>query len=209
MGTAFEISSVPKVAPLLAPLIVGVCVDNPSSYRLQNVQAIVALNPLSFCATTTSSAPQSLGERLLAWVTPKPAYAAAFLGGTGGLISGFSPKGAVDVDVPNVALTVAAVPDKRVGHEFFVTVHAASVNGYPVENVVVRLLITKNNGKGRDGVYEPIVAPGSPTAVDGNVTFKVSVNKPGGYTLRAEGFFNGSSNLPTLVGYSNSFIIRP
>ena len=216
-GTAFEMNTVPAIAALPNPLLVGVCVDDPSSYRMQSVSTIVALQTLSFCDGLASRATEEgslreLGGRLLAFLAPRPAYAATMLiGGTGGLISGFSPKGAVDVATGQIQLVLGPLPrNLKANVPFDLTVRAISNQGNPVDGVTIRLAITGNNGVGSDGVYEPVLHAGVVTVNGGHALLEdVVINKPGGYTLRAEGYFNGVDDLPTLFVYSGLVNVKP
>ncbi len=212
-GTAFEMRSIP--ANLLTHLpLVGVCVDDPDRYRVQWVQNILTLQQVNFCDTSTLTASPGAERGVLAaarrafeWLAPKPLHAAALaVGGTAGLPSGFTPFGAVAIEAKNVGLVIDPIPDGNRYTPVTITVHAFSEHGNPIDNVLVRLSVAKNNGLGSDGQYELIDVEGV-TANGGVVTFVELIDKPGGYRVRAEGFFNANDALPTLTGFSNRFIL--
>ncbi|MEO7964067.1 MAG: hypothetical protein ABIT38_09185, partial [Gemmatimonadaceae bacterium] len=206
-GTAFEISTVPYVNPPPHPLVMGVCVDHPASYRLQTNDRIVALIPLSFCSGQVSRAKpnESLLARLLSLVLPTPANAALFLGGTGGLPSGFSPKGAIDVNTGAVRLVISAIPNVvKVNTTFPVTVRAISDKGNAVDDVLVRLEVN-----GGSVVFDQPQLGQTTTVNAGFATFNVRIRKTGTFDLGADGFFNGSPSLPTQSGLSNKFTVVP
>lgn len=217
LGTAFDINTVPAITPLPNPLLVGVCVADPTSYRLQNVSTIVALAQVSFCDPNAppdnfrvaDNSLLGLGSRMLAFLAPRALYAGS-PGGTAGAIENFSPKGAVSVSASQIKLLIAPIADQNKDVPFTVTVQALTEKLTPIDGVVVRLAIDGNFGVGSDGVYEPILNPGVATTGGGYATFtNVVINKNGAYTLRAEGYFNGVNSLPTLFGYSNQFNVRP
>lgn len=206
-GTGFEISTVPFVNPPPRPLVMGVCVDNPTSYRLQSNDRILALLPLTFCSGSFTSAERdaSLGARLLAWLLPKTANAAVFLGGTGGLPSGFSPKGAIDVNTGGVKLVISGVPSSIKVNTFFpVTVRALSSKGNPVDNVLVTLEV--DNGSVQ--LDKPALGQQT-TANVGFAVFNVRIRKAGTFTLGADGLFNASPSLPTQSATSGPFTVVP
>lgn len=211
-GTAFEMRTIPVSVFTHHPLV-GVCVENVDRYRMQWTQNILALQQLQFCAPTSASTTRggntvlAAAVRALQWLAPKPLHASAFIvGGTGGLPSGFSPFGAVDVTAGSILLTIDHIADGNKSTPVTITVRATSANGNPVDNVLIRLSVAGNNGLGSDGEYELIGVEG-PTANGGVVTFVVPLDKAGAYTVRADGYFNLNSSLPTLSAISNRFVL--
>jgi hypothetical protein len=210
-GTAFEMRSIPASLLTHHPLV-GVCVEDPDRYRVQWVQNILTLQQVNFCdpSTSTASAPGQHGvlavaRRALGWLAPKPLHASALaVGGTAGLPSGFTPFGAVKIEAGEVGLVIDPIADGNRFTPLTITVRAFSDHGNPIDNVLVRLSVARNNGLGSDGEYELIGVQGV-TANGGVVTFVTPIDKPGGYRVRGEGFFNANSTLPTLTGTSNRF----
>lgn len=212
-GTAFEMRTIPAGILTHYPLV-GVCVENEDRYRMQWTQNILALQQVNFCDATTSSATHG-GSRVLAaarraleWLAPTPLHASAFIvGGTGGLPSGFTPFGAVDINAAAIQLTIDPIPDGSRTTPISITVRATSENGNPVDNVLIVLSVAGNNGLGSDGEYELIGVSG-PTTNGGVVTFQVTLDKAGAYKVRADGYFNAQPpELPTLSAISNRFNI--
>jgi len=209
-GTAFDMQTIPASVLTHHPLV-GVCVDNTDRYRMQWTQNILALQQVEFCTTASASTARpaspvlAAARRALEWLAPKPLHASAFIvGGTGGLPSGFSPFGAVDVAAASIQLTIDPIPDGNRNTPVTITVRATSANGNPVDNVLIKLSVAGNNGLGSDGEYELLDVEG-PTTNGGVVTFVADIDKPGGFTVRADGYFNRNSALPTLSTISNRF----
>lgn len=209
-GTAFEMRTIPEDVFIHHP-IVGVCVTDVDQYRMQWTGNILARQDVQFCETTSASTTRggntvlAAAKRALQWLAPKPLHASAFfVGGTGGLPSGFSPFGAVSVEAGDVRLTIDPIADGNRSTPVTITVRATSANGNPVDNVLIRLSVAGNNGLGSDGEYE-LVGVEAPTANGGVVTFVVPLDKAGAYTVRADGYFNLNSDLPTLSAISNRF----
>jgi hypothetical protein len=212
LGTAFEMRTIPAGVLTHYPLV-GVCVENQDRYRMQWTQNILMLQQVNFCPTTTSatkggSRVLAAARRAIEWLAPTPLHASAFIvGGTGGLPSGFSPFGAVDVDAAAIQLTIDPIPDGNRTTPFNITVRATSPNGNPVDNVLIVLSVAGNNGLGSDGEYELIGVQGA-TANGGVVTLNVLLDKAGAFKVRADGYFNAlPPNLPTLSATSNRFNI--
>jgi hypothetical protein len=213
-GTAFEMQTIPQNVLTHLPLI-GVCVDNPDRYRVQWVQNILSLHELAFCgdAASTSVAAARPGgllgaaSRALGWLAPKPLYAAALIGGgTGGLPSGFSPFGAVDVEASVVGLAIDPVAHGNRTTPIDVTVRATSEHGNAVDDVLVVLRLSRLDQSGNEGPYQ-LVGVGGRTTAGGVITLSLAITQPGAYKVRAIGYFNGNEFLPTLTATSNRFEI--
>ncbi len=212
-GTAFELRSIPANFLTNFPLV-GVCVDNPDEYRMQWQNSILTLQQVEFCdpsftlARPPAAVPQralAVAKRALEWLAPTPLHASALaVGGTAGLPSGFTPFGAVKLSAATIKLNIDRIANGNRRTPMTITVRAASAKGHPVDNVLVRLLVAGNKGVGSDGEYELLGVQG-PTSNGGVVTFNVLLDKAGSYTIRAEGFFNQNSALPTLFALSNRF----
>ena len=215
-GTAFELRSIPSNFLTTFPFV-GVCVENPDEYRIQWQNTILMHHAVAFCdpsfapQSAAATAPRSalaVAKRALEWLAPKPLHASALaVGGTAGLPSGFTPFGAVKVNTAGIKLEIAHIPNGNRRTPFDITVTATSAKGNPVDNVLIKLFVAGNSGLGSDGEYELLGVEG-PTANGGVVTFKnVLIDKAGSFTIRADGFFNQDSDLPTLSKLSNKFKI--
>jgi hypothetical protein len=215
LGTAFELATFPQLNPISpAKLLVGVCVTDDDHYRIQHVTNILTLEFPAFCNTSGSLGAQTgvlaAAYRVVEWLAPRPLYAATMFEGlgTGSLLSGLSPSGAVNLSAASIKLTIDPIPDIVVNHDVDVTVHAASAKGNPVENVEIVVSVAGNNGLGSDGSYVLTGVTSGITDALGVVKLKPFFNKSGAYKLRAVGFFNVNETLPTLAALSNQFNIR-
>lgn len=144
-----------------------------------------------------AGAAEGLVERLAGLarsiLAPRPLGASsAVFGGVGGRLSSFSPVVVVDAGAVNLAFGLQPT-DVPVDEPFPVEITARGNGGTPLPEVTVRLEIEGNNasfGKltyhDEDGLpldAPPVVA----TGVDGVASFRVSLNKPGGFRLTATG----------------------
>ncbi|MDF2774673.1 MAG: hypothetical protein K0S86_4173, partial [Geminicoccaceae bacterium] len=170
---------------------------------------ILKFEALGFCPTVTSidrrgqSTMLAFAQRVASWFAPRPLYAssAVVLGGTGGLLRGLSPIGAVSVNVTTVKLTIQSQPTTGFINTPItpaITVRALTANDTPLDGLTIRLDITGNNGS-----Y--IVKEGTNIAVTANggiATFSdLEISKAGGYTFVAVGYFdaNGPYTQPSAV----------
>lgn len=132
----------------------------------------------------------SLAASLLA---PRPLGASsAVFGGVGGRLSSFSPVVVVDAGAVNLAFGLQPT-DVPVDEPFPVEVTARGNGGTPLPEVTVRLEIEGNNASFGELTYHdeegmPLDAPPVVrTGADGVASFRVSLNKPGGFRLNATG----------------------
>ncbi|HET9512792.1 MAG TPA: hypothetical protein VFO95_02605, partial [Gemmatimonadales bacterium] len=132
-------------------------------------------------------------------------------GSSGGQGTSFSDLSsdytAVNVNAVNL-LIVDDIPNRTIGGEFTFKVTATAGSSVLVENVAITISIAGNQG-------DPAMLSGTGCATDGQsctltteeegeVTFTLSLNKAGGYTLQATGSLLGITVNPDL---SNLFII--
>jgi hypothetical protein len=211
-GTAFELNTAPKFG-FVNQMRTGVCVEDDNRYRMQHVNAILPLVAPSPAFCTTPTSPPAPSSSLISFTravrdffTPRPAYAAAVLGGgSSSLISSLSPSGAVDLTASAITLSIDPIVGGKIAKPVQITVHAFSPTAAkrPVDNVLIRLAVAGNNGLGSDGIFE--VTNYSGPTVNGVISFAVKFDKPGNYTIRADGFFNANLTLPTQSATSNPF----
>lgn len=154
-------------------------------------------------------------DRVLGVFRPTPLEAMMFVppwsGSSGGQGTSFSDLSsdytAVNVNAVNL-LIVDDIPNRTIGGEFTFKVTATAGSSVLVENVAITISIAGNQG-------DPAMLSGTGCATDGQsctltteeegeVTFTLSLNKAGGYTLQATGSLLGITVNPDL---SNLFII--
>ena len=215
-SVAFDMTTAPKVDPIANSLNIFVCAGDSQS-RIQSRQFIMTPWAPRYCSTlpdvASNSAQQGFGSQLLAWLSPKPLFASMILIGTGGVKSGWSPKGLVQVDrnllfielaqpLVDVQLSAGAIPIKVKAYAKGVSNGSPFV--YPTGDIKIVVSVAGNNGIGSDGLI--------PTATgytddDGNVTIPFNTTKTGSFTLRIDGYFVGSPLPVTII--TNSFNVRP
>jgi hypothetical protein len=182
-----------------APAIAGgMCQTTATNSQLQSVNAILAPVTLGFCSGITQSAYEAPGLFAMArraaasLFTPAPLFAG--VGGTGGLLSGLSPKGAVTFAPAATGLSFVQQPTdtKRSLRPQFaapVSVLVTTANGTSVGGVLVTITAVNNKGSW---------TPFNNTAVTGSNGIAVFpdlyFDKSGGYNLIASGVVFG---LPT------------
>jgi len=206
--TAYELSTVPTPLTFSPAIAVGVCQTTSSFAQLQHVGIILAPRGLVFCSGT-SAAPSSgngvfaLAQRAWASLAPTPLFAAA-LGGTGSLVSGLSPIGAITY-VPSAGdLEFVQQPtDLDPSHPRFsppIAVSAGTANDTPVNGVLITLTVRDAGGN--------IVPVRNNTAyTNGNaiaVFTGFNIERAGTYTITATGTILGQQ-MPSVQ--SNSFVV--
>jgi hypothetical protein len=97
-SVVFDMSTAPLIDPVANTVNIFVCAGDDFS-RIQSRQFIMTPWEPRYCQgaapLASQNASEGFGSKLLAWITPKPAYASMLLIGTGGVKSGWSPKGLV------------------------------------------------------------------------------------------------------------------
>jgi hypothetical protein len=223
--TGFDISTIPTMPGLAlvdgngAPLYVrvGICID-PVTGSVQNRllhqgvlgTTILQLDAPAFCgsvasnqATQSGGLLASLARGVLALVTPTPAYAFA-IGGVGGIPSGLSPFGPVQVDASTVHLTFTQQPtDGSISAPISppVAVKATTAAGSPLGGVEIVITVQGNNG-----INASVTDSSAVTDESGIATFPdLRVTKAGGYTIGAVGQIGGSATMSVV---SNLFNVK-
>lgn len=207
--TAFELATVPTPITFRPAILGGICQTTATNSLIQSVNVILPLQSLSFCSGVTSVQREdqgmfaSLTHAAARLFSPAPLYAFG-VGGTGSLLSGLSPKGAVTFAPSSAGLTFVQQPfdshsSSRPQFVPPITVSVKTANGTPVNGVTVTLTTLKNNA-----TFES----SNRTAVsrdNGVATFPAFfVNKPGSYTIRASATIFG---VATQSAVSNAFTI--
>ena len=227
VGTVFDLQTLPSPLAFDPQIRVGVCDMTDTQGRIEHVHGsavILPRNDPTFCvgASVMSESSGSLfaaaAHEIANWFTPRPAYAAARmmpvtkLGGGGGLVSGLSEIGPVQV---LEALTIDSVPNASVSDttrskdsspttsqfEPIVTVHVLTTSKTPVASVTVTLTVIGNKGS--------FAAFGTTAVTDanGDATFpNLYITKAGGYTISAKvpelgGDVVATSNLFNIDGH--------
>jgi hypothetical protein len=211
---AFEFSTVPAGVTYDPELLRGVCDIVGATYRIQRHNALLPFAPIT-CPTTTSlrelqNTPPvmvALAERVVDFFMPTRVEATMLGAGMAGLGSEFSPH--VLVDLKAVTMTFISQPldgfvDQTIpgsGTSGYVEVQVTSLAGTALPGVVVTLVVAGNQGS-------TVVLSGNTAVTDdaGIATFPtLSVNKAGGYTLYADGAYDG---IPGDTGTSDLFNIK-
>ena len=207
VGTVFDLQTLPTPLAFDPKIRVGVCDMTDTTGRIEHVHGsavILPRNDPTFCAGTSvmlessRSLFASAAHEIVSWFTPRPAYAAVRmmpgtrLGGGGGLVSGLSEIGPVQV---LEALKINRIPNASVSDttrskdanpatsqfEPIVTVHVLTTSKTPVAGVTVTLTVIGNKGS---------FAASDTTAVtgaNGDATFpNLYITKAGGYTISAK-----------------------
>ena len=193
-SVAFELSTLPTPLTFSPKILVGVCSINNLSARTihQHGTQTSILAPggvLSFCSTTTGSISPNLSgfayatQRLVNWLSPKPAYAFAFRGGGGaGLVDGLSEFGAVEfTPVINWDQAPTNTGVKKKPQQFTPTVQLTVKTsiGTPYSGNV-HLNVVGNHGSFAISGNDEL------TDANGVVTFpNLKIDKAGGYTMTA------------------------
>jgi hypothetical protein len=223
--TGFDVSTIPAMPGLALVdgngatlnVRVGICID-PVTGSVQNRllhqgtfgTTILQLDAPAFCGSVASNriAPSggllaSLARGVLALVTPAPAYAFAF-GGVGGIPSGLSPFGPVQVDASTVQLTFTQQPSNgSISAPISppVAVKATTAAGSPIGGVEIVITVQGNNG-----INAFVTDSSAVTDELGIATFPdLKVTKAGGYTVRAVGQIGGSATMSVI---SNLFNVK-
>jgi hypothetical protein len=223
VGSALELRTVPKIGAgleLSSPLLIGLCnVDVGTTVRVQHVNDV--LPKQSLACTPGDVAPLRIGfsglvHRAVEWLSPKPAYAAMFVGSIGGAVSELSPSIVIDMQNVNFKF-VDGVGDGRntrpltdsLGHTLTVSAKTAGGTALPA-GIVVTLAIVGNQSNiafFKDGKNGAGVATVSRTTNDDGLPVfnDVYLTKAGGYQLNATGTWDGLPGTPVI---SNSFNIQ-
>ena len=228
--TGFNISTIPAMPALTlvntngspAQVRVGICIGSTTGSNV-NLLAhggtgganVLALSTPSFCSTfgLAQPAPQgflaTLASRTISLLTPTPAYA-LFLGGVGGLPSGLSPFGPVQVSIDDIVLTFTQQPSNASAGVAIVPpvqVKATTASGTPIGGVRVTLHVLRPDGSDAGVTTGVSETTSSATSTAGLATFRaLTIPQQGTYTLRADGVLNGSA---TLSATSSSFTVGP
>ena len=195
---------------------VAMCVAATDRDRIQEVDAdgakVLPLTPITdfstlglVCPTTVGAAPTGLFGRLAhlvkSAVMPTPAYAAAFGGGTGGLLGGLSDFGVVDVATVNLAIdsvmdsrTTETIPSFRVV--------ATAGQGSLLPGVQVTIAVAGNQGSWMLGGTKTVTTDTLGVAVFDNL----NLDKAGGYLFSATSSYTGFQT--ATVKLSNMFWIK-
>jgi hypothetical protein len=202
--TAFELATVPTPINFSPAIAGGMCQTTATNSQLQSNSAILAPVTLGFCTGITQSEYQGTGlfaaarRAAASLFTPAPLFAG--VGGTGGLLSGLSPKGAVTFVPAATGITFVQQPvdTKRSLRPQFaasVSVLVTTENGTSVGGVLVTITAVNNKGSW---------TPFNNTAVTGSNGIAVFpdlyFDKSGGYNLVASGVVFGQ---PTKSATSN------
>lgn len=155
------------------------------------------------CGDVASANPGGFLARVLALLLPQPVQASSafFFSNTGGLAGGFSDFTVVDPGA--VVLTWVTQPTNGfVNTDIPVAVRATAAGGTPLEHVGITLTIEGNQGWGA------LTGGGQvDTGEDGVASFTISIDKAGGYTLRATASFAGFNDPPVFI-LSNLFNLQ-
>lgn len=152
------------------------------------------------CAAIGAQSPTGLLSRVLAMVMPRPLQASALLfGNTGGLAGGFSDFGVVNPGAVVLEWVTQPPTTGLTDTPFPVVVSAKAANGTPLEHVSITLTVDGNQGT------TVVLTGGGPelTGENGLAEFMVSINKTGGYTLRATATFSGFDDVYILSNLFN------
>ncbi|HEV7993642.1 MAG TPA: hypothetical protein VGP25_17575 [Gemmatimonadaceae bacterium] len=208
--TAFELATVPTPITFAPAIAGGMCQTTTTNAQIQHVSIILALHSLSFCTGSAMLQPSSSGffaslrHAAASLLSPEPLYAFG-VGGTGSLLSGLSPGGAVTyvpgaAGVDFVQQPTDASQSARPQFTPVISVLAETAHGTPVNGVLVT--ITRNDALGN------VVSPPNNTAfTDGSgiaLFPNLVIEKLGTYTLTASGQVFGAS---TMSAVSQSFSV--
>lgn len=209
-SSAYEWSMVPdpSFVPMAGELAVGACLAEPDPrLRVQRSATILPFEALSFCDGAGAASPLAgdgaesgegrlpgrLARLAASLFVPRPLGASsAVFGGVGGRLGSFSPIVVVDAGAVNLAFTVQPT-DALVGEPVPLEVTARGDGGTPLPEVAVALAIEENNASFGELTYhdedgQPLADPPVvTTGTDGVASFRVSLNKPGGFRLTAAG----------------------
>lgn len=191
-ATAFELATVPTPITFAPAIAGGICQTTATNSLIQSVNVILPIQSLSFCSGITQTRVRDLGmfaslaHAAASLFTPREAYAFR-VGGTGSLLSGLSPKGAVTFAPSAAGLTFVQQPfdAHRSSRPQFVppiSVLVTTAAGTPVNGVDVTLTVLKNNGSYES--FNNVATSGSGgTGIAVFPTFYI--DKSGGYTIQA------------------------
>jgi hypothetical protein len=186
------------------------CQTTVTKAQIQHVNIILALRSLSFCTGSaqlkqpTNGFFASLGRAATNMFSPEPLYAFG-VGGTGSLLSGLSPGGAVTYLPSTTALAFTQQPSNasqgaRPQFTPSVAVQALTANGTPVNGVLITIT-------GKDALGNPISLPNNTAYTDGNGVAlfpNIFVERLGTFTFTASGVVLEGA---TLSAVSQSFTI--
>jgi hypothetical protein len=206
-ATAFELATVPAGVTFNPAIAGGICQTTATNSQLQSVNAILAPVTLGFCSGVTQSEYQGTGLFAMArraaasLFAPSPLFAG--VGGTGGLLSGLSPKAAVTFAPAAAGLTFVQQPvdtKRSLGTAQFsspISVRVTTAAGTTIGGVLVTLTPVNNKGSW-DSFNNTAV-----TGANGIAVFQgFWIDKSGGYNLVASGVVFGQ---PTKSASSNRF----
>ena len=223
VGSALELRTVPAIGAgltLSSPLNIGLCnVTVGSAVRVQHVSDVLPKKGL--VCTPGEVAPLQVGlsglvHRAIEWLSPKPAYAAMFVGSIGGAVSELSPSVVIDMGNVNFKF-VNGIADGRnsramtdsSGNPVSVSAKTAGLKSLPA-GIVVTLSIAGNQSNiaffkvGKNGASVATVT--RTTNGQGIAVFDdVFITKAGGYQLVATGTWDELPGTPVI---SNSFNIQ-
>jgi hypothetical protein len=208
--TAFELATVPTPITFAPAIAGGMCQTTTTNAQIQHVSIILALHSLSFCTGSAMIQPSasgffaSLRHAAASLLSPEPLYAFG-VGGTGSLLSGLSPGGAVTYVVGAAGVDFVQQPTdaSRSARPQFtpaISVLAETANGTPVNGVLIT--ITRTDALGH--VSSP---PNNTAYTDGNgiaLFPNLIVEQLGTFTLTASGQAFGAS---TQSDVSQSFTV--
>ncbi|MEO8562990.1 MAG: carboxypeptidase-like regulatory domain-containing protein [bacterium] len=208
--TAFELATVPTPLVFSPAIAGGICQTTVTNAQIQHVNIILALRSLSFCSGFASIQPQSrgffasIGHAAAGWLTPEPLYAFR-VGGTGSLLSGLSPGGAVTYLPSTVVLDFVQQPSdasQSTRPQFVpaVAVHAETANGTPINGVLITITRTDALGNIASLPNSSAYTDGSGVALFPNII----VERLGTYTLTASGLVFATATMSTV---SQSFTV--
>jgi hypothetical protein len=205
-GVVFDLKSLPGGLTFSPMLRVGVCDINDPNARIlhahQGSDAVILSPdaPLSFCPVTSNQTQSgnslfAAATRLVTWLAPQPANAAATMfkvgGGGTGLVGGLSDIGPVSF-TSVVTFTVKPKNTSVSKNPQFVptvTVTNFTAKGHPIANVLITLSVVSNNGS------YTISGDTATTDATGTATFpNLKITKAGGYTMTAASEVGGSAS---------------
>ena len=138
----------------------------------------------------------TIARGALSLLAPTPAYAFS-IGGVGGLPSGLSPFGPVQVQADSIVLTFTQQPSNGTISAPIapaVQVKATTSHGTPIGGVQITLHVVGNNGINAAVSTDTLEFTSDLPGAAGVATFtNLFVTKAGGYTIQATGSFSGST----------------
>jgi hypothetical protein len=211
----FEFETAPSNVAYTLPIVRGVCNVSGATVRIQRNQSLLPLIDLD-CASVSTASRSSGSEGVLFAVArqianvfmPRELNATALIGGVAGLLSDFSPHTAVDLVSVGSGFTSQPLngfvnkPIPGDGSSGVVQVRITSAAGTPLPGVLISLSVTGNKGT------NVVLSNGTAVTDDAGIASfpNLSVNKAGGYTLSADGTYDGitgSTGISALFNIKN------